>query len=161
MYLYFFEILGLLSNVPYFLSFLEITLKKWEKIYFKGDTVTTSQLNFHWRLSICRTVIRVYLYCMHKILGPISERSCNTNFPLLRWTETASHPVCFSSLIKDENLMGWGLGIPAMSKNINLITQSCSQLDTHCNGSSVVLVLLTTSSIYTLWRGNTSCCPIW
>ncbi len=61
-------------------------VKIWKKFYSKGDTVTTFQHNFHWCLSICCTVIRVYLYHSHKIPGPISERGCDTNFPPLCWT---------------------------------------------------------------------------
>ncbi len=89
-----------------------------EKFYLKGDTVTTFQHNFHWCLSICHTVIQVYLYHTHKTLGPISEKSWDTDFLLLRWTETTSLPVCFSTLKSDENQTGRGRGIWRTFENI-------------------------------------------
>ncbi len=94
-------------------------------------------------LNICYTAIWVYLYHTHKTLGPISERSCDTNFPLLCWTEAASRPVCLYTLKKDENQTRRGWGIQWMFENINLITECWSQSDTCCNGSSIGLVLLT------------------
>ncbi len=120
------------SKVPYFLSFLEIMVKIWKKFYMKGDTVTTFQHNFCWPLSICRTMIRVHLYRTHKTPGPINERSCGTNFPLLCWTETTSRPVCFSTLkmmkIKwdkvggiwsmFENIPAYSFGSPTTSKTV-------------------------------------------
>ncbi len=69
----------------------------------KSDTVTTFQCNFHWCLSICCTVIQVCLYHTHKTVGSIPKRSCDTNFPLLCWTEPEFYPVCFSTLKKYEN----------------------------------------------------------
>ncbi len=46
---------------------------------------------------------------MHiKLRVEILKEAWDTNFPLLCWTETASHPVCFSTLKKDEYQMGRG-----------------------------------------------------
>ncbi len=98
------------SEVPYFFVFFENNGKNMEKIYLKGNTVTTFQNDFHWRLSICHTMLWVYLYRTHKTFGPISERSCDINFPFLHWTETSSYPVCFSILKKRWKLNRAGSG---------------------------------------------------
>ncbi len=118
--------------------------KNMEKILFERWLCYDFQHNFHWRLGICCTVIRVYLYHTHKTLGPISERSWDTNFPLLYWTKTTFQWNAHRFLPKTLDNCRWISATFVFFAVRNLITEHCSQSDTHHNSSSIVLVLLTT-----------------
>ncbi len=86
-------------------------LKKFEEIP-KKISHTGSYILWNYHAQLCSE--KPHLHCVsrytHCTPGPIFERSCDTNFPLLRCTETASHRVCFSTLKKDENQTGRGRG---------------------------------------------------